>query len=220
MPNDYSVYGGGVLMPKAAAATTQTTAPTTLDLLLDRGRAQGHLSLAELREAFAASGISPAEGRSILRDLSDAGVSLAADKAAADKPRKTRKPRTTATKTTAKPSVKDRVKSSGTPSDEAAFSEDEEWAADEAEELEDEAETTDLDDNGTVMGDSVHTYLKSIGRRTLLTAAQEVELARRIEAGLYAEYKLETALENGEHLPPGYRDDLEWVIEDGRRAKD
>ena len=44
----------------------------------------------------------------------------------------------------------------------------------------------------SVMGDSVHTYLKSIGRRTLLTAAQEVELAKRIEAGLYAEYKLET----------------------------
>ena len=42
------------------------------------------------------------------------------------------------------------------------------------------------------MGDSVHTYLKSIGRRTLLTAAQEVELAKRIEAGLYAEHKLES----------------------------
>ncbi|MBG0822949.1 RNA polymerase sigma factor [Planomonospora sp. ID91781] len=66
------------------------------------------------------------------------------------------------------------------------------------------------------MGDSVHTYLKSIGRRTLLTAAQEVELAKRIEAGLYAEAKLES--EPG--LPADVRDDLEWVAEDGRRAKD
>ncbi|GAB1818378.1 RNA polymerase sigma factor [Herbidospora sp. RD11066] len=78
----------------------------------------------------------------------------------------------------------------------------------------------DLDDNSSAMGDSVHTYLKSIGRRTLLTAAQEVELARRIEAGLYAEYKLDAAEESGERLSALAREDLEWVIEDGRRAKD
>ncbi|MBF8189507.1 RNA polymerase sigma factor [Nonomuraea sp. K274] len=66
------------------------------------------------------------------------------------------------------------------------------------------------------MGDSVHTYLKSIGRRTLLTAAQEVELARRIEAGLYAEYKLETE----PALTPSAQEDLRMVVEDGRQAKD
>jgi RNA polymerase primary sigma factor len=65
------------------------------------------------------------------------------------------------------------------------------------------------------MGDSVHTYLKSIGRRQLLTAEQEVELAKRIEAGLYAEYKLE----NEVGLSPDMREALEWVVEDGRRAK-
>ncbi|MBW8482772.1 RNA polymerase sigma factor [Actinomadura sp. PM05-2] len=64
------------------------------------------------------------------------------------------------------------------------------------------------------MGDSVHTYLKAIGRRQLLTAEQEVELAKRIEAGLYAEHKLETA-----KLTPQARLDLEWVAADGRRAK-
>ncbi|WP_030453604.1 RNA polymerase sigma factor [Herbidospora cretacea] len=85
-----------------------------------------------------------------------------------------------------------------------------------------EAETAavDLDDTSSAMGDSVHTYLKSIGRRTLLTAAQEVELARRIEAGLYAEYKLDLAEETGKRLSAVEREDLEWVIEDGRRAKD
>ncbi|WP_062347655.1 RNA polymerase sigma factor [Herbidospora yilanensis] len=82
------------------------------------------------------------------------------------------------------------------------------------------AGVVDLDDTSSAMGDSVHTYLKSIGRRTLLTAAQEVELARRIEAGLYAEYKLDLAEESGERLSAVEREDLEWVIEDGRRAKD
>ncbi|MGH3277110.1 MAG: sigma-70 family RNA polymerase sigma factor, partial [Streptosporangiaceae bacterium] len=74
---------------------------------------------------------------------------------------------------------------------------------------------TDLDDQTSVMGDSVHTYLKSIGRRRLLTAAEEVELAQRIEAGLFAEHKLAT--ESG--LSKRYRADLELVAEDGRRAK-
>src|SRR4029077_518791 len=49
----------------------------------------------------------------------------------------------------------------------------------------------DLDDQTPAMGDSVHTYLKSIGRTSLLTAEQEVDLAKRIEAGLFAEHKLE-----------------------------
>src|SRR6266700_1712768 len=73
----------------------------------------------------------------------------------------------------------------------------------------------DLDDQTSTMGDSVHTYLKSIGRTSLLTAEQEVNLAKRIEAGLYAEYKLETEPD----LDAGYRRDLELVAEDGRRAK-
>jgi len=73
----------------------------------------------------------------------------------------------------------------------------------------------DLDDQTSTMGDSVHTYLKSIGRTSLLTAEQEVNLAKRIEAGLYAEYKLETEPD----LDEAYRRDLELVAEDGRRAK-
>ncbi len=73
----------------------------------------------------------------------------------------------------------------------------------------------DLDDQTSTMGDSVHTYLKSIGRTSLLTAEQEVNLAKRIEAGLYAEYKLEAEPD----LAENYRRDLELVAEDGRRAK-
>ncbi len=73
----------------------------------------------------------------------------------------------------------------------------------------------DLDDQTSVMGDSVHTYLKSIGRTSLLTAEQEVDLAKRIEAGLYAEHKLETDAD----LPDDLSADLEAVAADGRRAK-
>ncbi len=73
----------------------------------------------------------------------------------------------------------------------------------------------DLDDQTSVMGDSVHTYLKSIGRTSLLTAEQEVNLAKRIEAGLFAEHKLETELD----LPAELIADLEDVAEDGRKAK-
>ncbi|HEX9516235.1 MAG TPA: RNA polymerase sigma factor [Streptosporangiaceae bacterium] len=78
----------------------------------------------------------------------------------------------------------------------------------------DDAEV-DLDDQTSVMGDSVHTYLKSIGRTSLLTAEQEVDLAKRIEAGLYAEHKLDTDAD----LPDDLSADLEAVAADGRRAK-
>jgi RNA polymerase primary sigma factor len=64
--------------------------------------------------------------------------------------------------------------------------------------------------------DPVKDYLKQIGKVPLLNAEQEVELAKRIEAGLFAEEKLADA-------PAGLRDeqrwDMEWIAEDGRRAK-
>ncbi|GAB3966598.1 RNA polymerase sigma factor [Actinoallomurus acanthiterrae] len=64
--------------------------------------------------------------------------------------------------------------------------------------------------------DPVKDYLKQIGKVPLLNAEQEVELAKRIEAGLFAEEKL--ALES-DTLEFQVREDLEWIAEDGRRAK-
>ena len=64
--------------------------------------------------------------------------------------------------------------------------------------------------------DPVKDYLKQIGKVPLLNAGQEVELAKRIEAGLFAEEKL--AAGRGV-LRPGQSSDLERVAEDGRRAK-
>ena len=52
---------------------------THVDELIQRGRGQGHLSLPELRAAFGQAGIAAAEARSILRELSEAGVRLGND---------------------------------------------------------------------------------------------------------------------------------------------
>ena len=64
--------------------------------------------------------------------------------------------------------------------------------------------------------DPVKDYLKQIGKVALLNAAQEVELAKRIEAGLYAEHLLGT---QGNDLEAKYRRELHWIAQDGQRAK-
>ncbi|MEV6650971.1 RNA polymerase sigma factor [Streptomyces sp. NPDC051219] len=63
--------------------------------------------------------------------------------------------------------------------------------------------------------DPVKDYLKLIGKVPLLNAEQEVELAKRIEAGLFSEYKLEEE----DEPKPTFRRELEILVEDGRRAK-
>ncbi|MFZ0159951.1 MAG: RNA polymerase sigma factor [Kineosporiaceae bacterium] len=63
--------------------------------------------------------------------------------------------------------------------------------------------------------DPVKDYLKQIGKVALLNAEQEVELAKRIEAGLFAEEKLNA----GVKLELKLRRELLWIAEDGRRAK-
>ncbi|MET9610591.1 RNA polymerase sigma factor [Streptomyces sp. NPDC006512] len=112
--------------------------------------------------------------------------------------------------------------------------EGEDWAAEDlADEAEEEAPKTggtqgfvlsddDEDDAPaqTVMvagatADPVKDYLKLIGKVPLLNAEQEVELAKRIEAGLFSEYKLE---EEEDHKP-AFKRELEILVEDGRRAK-
>ncbi|QCX29152.1 RNA polymerase sigma factor [Nocardioides jishulii] len=63
--------------------------------------------------------------------------------------------------------------------------------------------------------DPVKDYLKQIGKVPLLNAEMEVELAKRIEAGLFSEEKLA----KGGKLSPKTLEELEWIVEDGRRAK-
>ena len=64
--------------------------------------------------------------------------------------------------------------------------------------------------------DPVKDYLKQIGKVALLNAEQEVELAKRIEAGLFADEKLN---EDHAKIKPAQLDDFDWIAEDGRRAK-
>src|SRR5699024_7232363 len=63
--------------------------------------------------------------------------------------------------------------------------------------------------------DPVKDYLKQIGKVPLLNAAEEVELAMRIEAGLFAEDKLA----NEKDIPKQLKRELRWVARDGKRAK-
>jgi RNA polymerase primary sigma factor len=65
--------------------------------------------------------------------------------------------------------------------------------------------------------DPVKDYLKQIGKVPLLNAAEEVELAMRIEAGLFAEEKLSSMTEKEKRTTAGR--DLAWVARDGQRAK-
>jgi RNA polymerase primary sigma factor len=71
----------------------------------------------------------------------------------------------------------------------------------------------------TLSADSVRTYLKQISKVALLTAEQEVQLAGRIEAGLYAAERVGESEGATETLSPQLRRDLRWIVRDGERAK-
>jgi len=71
----------------------------------------------------------------------------------------------------------------------------------------------------TASADSVRAYLKQIGKVALLNAEEEVDLAKRIEAGLYAAERLRQAEEANEKLVLQVRRDLRWIVRDGERAK-
>jgi RNA polymerase primary sigma factor len=71
----------------------------------------------------------------------------------------------------------------------------------------------------TLSADSVRTYLKQISKVALLTAEQEVQLAWRIEAGLYAAERVGESEGATEPLSGQLRRDLHWIVRDGERAK-
>ena len=231
-------------MPRNATARREPevadeAATTRVDELIQLGRGQGYLSLTELRAAFGEAGVSTAEGRSIIRELADAGVRLgdepggdtvpegtapqgSARQGAAAQGTAPKRARTgtedmttaqlTASRNAAAEPALDRLDAEAEAVALAESAPAEEVASGTSQPAQAEV---DLDDQTSAMGDSVHTYLKSIGRTSLLTAEQEVNLAKRIEAGLFAEHKLSSQPD----LDAPYRRDLEEVAEDGRRAK-
>jgi RNA polymerase primary sigma factor len=99
--------------------------------------------------------------------------------------------------------------------DAEADSDDFEWDDEESEALKQARRDAEL----TASADSVRAYLKQIGKVPLLNAEQEVELAKRIEAGLYAGERLRAAEEGEEKLPTTMNRDLMWISRDGERAK-
>lgn len=89
------------------------------------------------------------------------------------------------------------------------------WDEDESEALRQARKDAEL----TASADSVRAYLKQIGKVALLNAEEEVELAKRIEAGLYATQLMSEYAEKGEKLPAAQRRDMMWICRDGDRAK-
>jgi len=89
------------------------------------------------------------------------------------------------------------------------------WDEEESEALRQARKDAEL----TASADSVRAYLKQIGKVALLNAEEEVELAKRIEAGLYATQLMQEFAEKGEKLPAAQRRDMNWICRDGNRAK-
>ena len=90
-----------------------------------------------------------------------------------------------------------------------------EWDDEESEALKQARRDAEL----TASADSVRAYLKQIGKVPLLNAEQEVELAKRIEAGLYAAERLRACDDGEEKLERTLERDLRWIGRDGERAK-
>jgi RNA polymerase nonessential primary-like sigma factor len=83
--------------------------------------------------------------------------------------------------------------------------------------VEERVDLPDLDEQAAVSADLVRVYLNEIGKVALLNAAQEVELAKRIEAGLYADQLL---TDPSVTLTAARRRDLRSLVIDGQRAKE
>jgi RNA polymerase primary sigma factor len=89
------------------------------------------------------------------------------------------------------------------------------WDEEESEALRQARKDAEL----TASADSVRAYLKQIGKVALLNAEEEVELAKRIEAGLYSTQLMAEFAEKGEKLTTAQRRDYTWICRDGDRAK-
>jgi RNA polymerase primary sigma factor len=89
------------------------------------------------------------------------------------------------------------------------------WDEEESEALRQARKDAEL----TASADSVRAYLKQIGKVALLNAEEEVELAKRIEAGLYATQLMAEKADRGEKYSPKDRRDMAWICRDGDRAK-
>ncbi|OPF69357.1 RNA polymerase sigma factor [Streptomyces antioxidans] len=166
-------------------------------------------------------GAAPADEATVTPAKKAAAKKTAAKKTVAKKAPAAAK-KTVAKKTTAKKDVTDEIlegedvieEAPGKPGPEGAEAEPENAGFVLSDEDEDDAPAQQVAAAGAT-ADPVKDYLKQIGKVPLLNAEQEVELAKRIEAGLFAEDKLA----NSDKLAPKLKRELEIIAEDGRRAK-
>jgi RNA polymerase primary sigma factor len=164
--------------------------------LAKRASGDGQLTLAEIRAALASAGVDLGLENDVLRELGNAGVTVeTAEAVDAD-------------------DVDDGPDLDGT---------DDAPPVGDLDELEDfDARRLALKHAQTrAASDPVAAYLKQIGKVPLLNAVQEVELSKRIEAGLFADYKVaqDAAGELTPKLKKKEREDLTWIARDGERAK-
>ncbi len=123
----------------------------------------------------------------------------------------TRTPRRAPTGTTRRTSRKTDPAGSGDETDGEGF----DWDDNDSETLRKARKDAEL----TASADSVRAYLKQIGKVPLLNAEQEVDLAKRIEAGLYAVERIRECADDTDLAAVQLRRDLGWVHRDGERAK-
>nr|WP_281379638.1 RNA polymerase sigma factor [Flexivirga oryzae] len=135
----------------------------------------------------------------------------AEDEAAAEKPAAKK---AAAKKTTAKKTAAGRKKADDDEADAKSDEENESDAFVIRQDDEDDAPAQQVVTAGAT-ADPVKDYLKQIGKVALLNAEQEVELAKRIEAGLFAEEKLNS----GEKIEMKLKRELWWIAQDGKKAK-
>ena len=247
-----------------------------VETLVARSQSEGPLSLEQLRTAFDAAGIGPAEAGRVLRALSEQGAVLGSEpERPAGRARRTTKTsgarpakrtagpqetrpagRTVPTSTSANPSGEDIAvptqtvtapEAAATPGKaatktpakaakaapkqtraeaeaavaEAALPEGDTVFAEPAAApvvIPDEEKPLALDEPPPGI-DLVKAYLREIGRVALLTAEMEVDLAKRIEAGLFATYKLSQHASGEAKIPAAMRRDLAEIERDGEVAK-
>jgi RNA polymerase primary sigma factor len=199
-------------------------------VLVDRAQKQGRVSIDELRAAFESAGLSQTRAKRVLRDLTAAGITVgeSTETRTASGNRKTRAAAAKMSAPAVEPVETDADEDEPAAEVVAVAATDsaasDSTAADSAATDDDDAEDTGAfarDGQLTGTEDAVRLYLKQIGKVALLNAEQEVELSKRIEAGLYAAHKLE--LDRAGALPKKLsardRADYATLAVDGQRAK-
>jgi RNA polymerase primary sigma factor len=213
---------GVTLMVSAAESPKRTRKSVAAKSPVKRTATRTVAAKTATAKTVAASAASAAENVDVVAEETEPAKAAAVKKAAA---KKTVTKKAVAKKTAAKKTASKKDADAGLDGDEteetpaAKAGEDEEEGGEAkgfvlSDEDEDDAPAQQVAVAGAT-ADPVKDYLKQIGKVPLLNAEQEVELAKRIEAGLFAEDKLA----NSDKLAPKLKRELEIIAEDGRRAK-